>query len=167
MNLPNLISFIRIIFIPLLVFLLLTKHTAIAVGIFVIVAISDYFDGYLARKLKQETNLGKFLDPLADKVLVISALLCLVELKAVSSVPVIMIVIRDFAVTALRLTAGSFGKIIAADKLGKYKTFILDIAVAMLIVGMPYADRVFWVGVLFTLVSGILYFIKNWKYLNG
>ena len=171
MTLPNWVTLLRILFIPLLVFFLLSPNVAynreIAVVIFVTVAISDYFDGFLARRLKQETAFGKFLDPLADKILVISALLCLVELKAISSVPVIIIIVRDFMVIALRLAASSSGKIIAADRLGKYKTFILDVAAAMLISRLPYGDWMLWLGVAAAVVSGIEYFAKNWSILHG
>ena len=94
MNLPNSVTLTRIIFIPLIVYLFLSPAVpyamTAAVVLFAIVALSDYLDGYLARKLKQETTLGKFLDPLADKVLILSALLCLIELGLISSVPVIM-----------------------------------------------------------------------------
>lgn len=171
MNLPNRITLLRILFIPLLVFYLLSPHLPnsrlIAVVIFVVVACSDYVDGYLARKLKQETTLGKFLDPLADKILVLSALVCLVELGTVQAVPVIIIIIRDMMVTALRLAASSSGKIIAADKLGKYKAFVLDMAAAMLIAGIPYGSLVLWAGVFLAIVSGIDYLYKNRSLLNG
>lgn len=165
MNLPNSVTFLRIIFIPLLVFYLLSPHipysNVIAVVIFAAVAASDAVDGYLARKLKQETVFGKFMDPLADKILVISALLCLVEMRWVSSIPVIIIIARDMAVIGLRLAASSSGRIIAADMLGKYKAAFLDVAVAMLILNLPYGNLVLWGGVILTVVSGIEYFIKN------
>jgi CDP-diacylglycerol---glycerol-3-phosphate 3-phosphatidyltransferase len=171
LNLPNSITLLRILFIPLLVFLLLSTslphNSQIAVVVFVCVAVSDWFDGYLARKLKQETTLGKFLDPLADKILVITALICLVELKAVSSIPVMIIVVRDFAVTALRLAAASTGRIIAADRLGKYKAFVLDVAAAMLIINLPYSVWVLWAGVALAVVSGIDYFARNKEVLYG
>ncbi len=171
MNLPNSVTFLRIIFIPLLVYVLLSPNipngSIIAVVIFAAVAVSDAIDGYLARRLKQETVMGKFMDPLADKILVISALLCLVEIRWVSSVPVIVIIVRDFAVTGLRLAASSSGKIIAADRLGKYKTALLDVAVAMLILNLPYGNQVLWLGVILAVVSGIEYFIKNLESLNG
>jgi CDP-diacylglycerol---glycerol-3-phosphate 3-phosphatidyltransferase len=170
LNLPNGISLLRILLVPLLVLYLLStnipNNSTIAAVIFILVAISDYFDGYLARKLKQETTLGKFLDPLADKILTISALICLVELKAISSIPVIIIVIRDFSVSALRLVAASDGKIIAADKLGKYKAAILDIAVVFLILGIPGSVQFLWVGVLLSVVSGLSIFTKNWSALS-
>jgi len=171
LNLPNSVTFLRILFIPLLVYYLLSPQipysNIIAVVIFAAVAASDALDGYLARRLKQETVIGKFMDPLADKILVISALLCLVEIRWVSSVPVIIIIVRDFAVIGLRLAASSSGKIIAADMLGKYKTAFLDVAVAMLILNLPYGNLVLWIGVILTVVSGIEYFFKNKELLRG
>ena len=171
MNLPNSITLLRILSIPLLVFLLLSKHVPggmlTADAVFIIVAVSDYVDGYLARRLNEETPLGKFLDPLADKILVLTALICLVELKVIGSVPVVIIVVRDLTVTALRLAAASSGRIIAAERLGKYKAAVLDIATAMLIVGMPYADMALWVGVALALISGTDYLMKNREVLYG
>ena len=165
MNLPNSVTFLRVIFIPLLIYFLLTPQiphgNIIAVVIFAAVAASDALDGYLARRLKQETVIGKFMDPLADKILVISALLCLVEIRWVSSIPVIIIIVRDMAVIGLRLAASSSGKIIAADTLGKYKAALLDVAVAMLILNLPYGNLVLWLGVVLAVVSGIEYFMKN------
>ena len=178
MNLPNSVTFLRILLIPLLVYFLLSPHipygNIIAVGIFVVVAASDALDGYLARKLKQETVVGKLFDPLADKILVISALLCMVEIGRVSSVPVILMIARDLAVSGLRMAAclpvgmaSSSGKIIAAGKLGKYKAALLDVAVAILILNWPYGNLILWLGVILAIVSGIDYFIKNKEILNG
>ncbi len=171
MNLPNSITFLRILLIPLIVYLLLSpafpNATILVVVIFVVVALSDYIDGYLARKLGQETTLGKFLDPLADKILVLSALLCFVELRVVPSVPVIILIARDLAVDGLRMVAGSSGRIIAADKLGKYKTVLLDVAVILLMLNVPGSVQFLWLGVLLSVVSGVSYFMKNWSSVNG
>jgi len=171
LNLPNSVTFLRIITIPLLVYFLLSPQipnsNVFAVAIFVIVAASDALDGWLARRFGQVTVIGKFMDPLADKILVISALLCMVEIRWVSSVPVIIIIVRDLAVIGLRLVASSSGRIIAADKLGKYKTALLDVAVAMLILNLPYGVQVLWLGVILTVISGIEYFIKNKELLRG
>ena len=171
MNLPNSVSFLRILFIPLIVFLLLSPSIpygrTIAIAVFVIVALSDYIDGYLARKLEQETTLGKFLDPLADKILVISVLLCFVELKAISSVPVMLIIARDLAVSGLRMVASSSGRIIAADTLGKWKAAALDVSAVLLMLNVPGSVPFLWACVLLSVVSGILYFTKNWGLLNG
>ena len=172
MNLPNSVTLLRILFIPLLVYYILSPHipnsNVIAVVIFAAVAASDAIDGYLARKFKQETVIGKLMDPLADKILVISALLCLVEIRWVSSIPVMIIIARDFAVTGLRIAASSTGKIIAADRLGKYKAALLDVAVAMLILNLPYGNQVLWLGVIISVISGIEYFMKHSEILlNG
>jgi CDP-diacylglycerol--glycerol-3-phosphate 3-phosphatidyltransferase len=170
LNLPNSITLTRILLIPLLAFLLLSNvpdHMVLAAVFFVIIAATDYMDGYLARTLKQVTRLGKLLDPLADKIMVISVLLCLVELDIINTVPVIILVIRDFSVDGLRMIAGSSGRIIAADKLGKYKAVLLDIAIVLLILGVPYSTWVLWAGIIFAVVSGINYFIKNKEVLNG
>jgi CDP-diacylglycerol--glycerol-3-phosphate 3-phosphatidyltransferase len=171
LNLPNSVTFLRILLIPLLVYFLLSPHipygNIIAVAIFVVVAASDALDGYLARKLKQETVVGKLFDPIADKLLVISALLCLVEIGRVSSIPVILIIARDFAVSGLRMAASSSGKIIAADKLGKYKAALLDVAVAILILNWPYGNLILWLGAILAVVSGVDYFIKNKEILSG
>lgn len=171
MNLPNRITLIRILFIPLLVYYLLSPNLPynklISVVIFVSVALSDAVDGYVARKLKQVTTLGMFLDPVADKILVISALLCLVELRAISAVPVIIVIFRDLAIMGLRLAASTSGRIIAADSLGKTKAAVLDLAAAMLILGLPYGNEVLWIGVALSVISGIEYFYKNRRVLNG
>jgi CDP-diacylglycerol---glycerol-3-phosphate 3-phosphatidyltransferase len=171
LNLPNRISLLRILLIPLLVLVLLKTDLAqtklISVSIFVIVALTDALDGYLARRFKQVTILGKFLDPLADKILVICALLCLVELDIINTIPVMILIVRDFSVSGLRMAASSHGRIIAADTLGKYKAAVLDAAVAMLIVGIPYGDIVLWLGVTLAVVSGTVMIYKNKEALNG
>jgi len=170
LNLPNKLSLLRIILIPLLVYVLLSGlpySRFIGIAIFVIVALTDYFDGYIARKLDQVTKLGMFLDPLADKLLLISVMLCLVELDLISTIPVMIVVIRDFAVTGLRLSAASSGRIIAADRLGKYKAALLDVAVVLLLLEVPGSVTFLWITVLISVVSGISYFEQNWKVLNG
>jgi CDP-diacylglycerol---glycerol-3-phosphate 3-phosphatidyltransferase len=171
LNLPNRISLLRIVLIPLLVLVLLKTsipHSKlIAVSLFVVIALTDALDGYLARSMGQVTTLGKFLDPLADKVLVICALLCLVELNVINTIPVMILVVRDLTVSGLRMAASGSGRIIAADTLGKYKTAILDLAVAMLIIRLPYGDIVLWIGVVLAVVSGIDMLIKNKEALNG
>jgi CDP-diacylglycerol---glycerol-3-phosphate 3-phosphatidyltransferase len=170
LNLPNSITLIRILLIPLLAFILLSSvpnHMVIAAVLFVIIAATDYVDGYLARKLKEVTTLGKFLDPLADKIMVITVLLCLVALNIISVIPVMIVVIRDLTVDGLRMVAGSSGRIIAADMLGKYKAVLLDLAIILLILGVPYSVWVLWAGVIFAVVSGINYFYKNWEVMNG
>jgi CDP-diacylglycerol--glycerol-3-phosphate 3-phosphatidyltransferase len=166
LNLPNSVTFLRILSIPLIVYLLLStgipNNDLIAVVIFAIVAFSDAVDGYLARRLNQVTVLGKLLDPLADKVLVLSVLLCFVELRVVSSIPVMILIARDLLVSGIRMAAGASGKIIAAEKLGKYKAALLDIACAMIILGIKYGNWVLWLGVILSVVSGVQIFSREW-----
>jgi CDP-diacylglycerol--glycerol-3-phosphate 3-phosphatidyltransferase len=171
LNLPNSITLLRIVSIPLLVAVLLSpslpQFRIAAAVLFAVIAISDAVDGYFARKFGQVTTLGKFLDPLADKALVISALICLVELRTVPSVPVIIIIVRDLMASALRMAASSKGKVIAAERMGKYKAAILDIAVIMLILLMPFGIQVLWVGVILAVVSAVDMTVKNKEVLRG
>ncbi len=170
MNLPNGISLLRILFIPLIVYLLLapSQYGAYwAAAIFAVVAVSDALDGYIARKTGQVTRLGKFLDPMADKLLVLCSLLALVETGWVPSVAVMLLIVRDLAVSGLRMMAGSSGKIIAADRLGKYKAAVLDVAVIMIILKIAGGIWILWIGVILAILSGINYFRSNWSSLNG
>lgn len=166
MTLPNALSLIRIALVPLLIFLLLVPnqdHAIYAAGLFVILVLSDWMDGFIARRFKAITTFGKYIDPLADKVLVISALIALVELRAVSSVPVMIIVAREFAVTAFRLVAVKKDLVIAADVLGKWKTAVQMLATGMLIMRWPYGEAVLWISVLLTVISGADYIVRAWK----
>lgn len=165
MTIPNAITLIRIAAIPLFAaFLLLPgyQNKIIAAAIYSVLVLSDAVDGYLARRLNKVSDFGKYLDPLADKILVITALLGLIELKAVSSIPVMIIVAREFAVTAFRLEAGRKGLVIPADILGKWKTAFQMLAVFFLILSWPYGELVLWFSVILTVVSGIDYIYKSW-----
>ena len=125
MTIPNIISLLRIAAIPLFIYFLLIpgpNYREIAAIIFVLLVFSDLIDGLWARKFKAISTFGKYIDPLADKILVITALIGLVELKGISSIPVMIIVAREFAVTAWRLAAANMNVVIAADWLGKWKT---------------------------------------------
>ena len=186
MNLPNKITLIRICFIPLILFLLLCKSVPNryfwSLMFFVFASYTDYLDGYLARKNGLVTNLGKFLDPLADKVLIISILVCFVELGLVCSVAVVLIIFREFMVTSLRLIAIERGKVISANYYGKIKTvsqmfsvFLImfsqglrEIFVRYNFEGYTYVDlivkisgAVFWISSILTVFSGILYVYYN------
>lgn len=149
MNLPNKLSVLRIVLIPLILIFMLplsiwgfkpvgwnlfvsTTGITIAGILFVIAAITDYADGTIARKYKMITNLGKFLDSLADKMLVISVLIAFVELERISSFLVVVIVLREFMVTGLRLVASKNGVIMAAETIGKIKTVTQMIAIIFL-----------------------------------
>jgi len=141
----------------------------IAAFVFIVVASTDVLDGYIARKRKLITNFGKFLDPLADKLLVSAVLISLVEMQRLSAWVAILIISREFAVTGLRLVAAAEGIVLAASKLGKLKTITQIIAMVALIinnfpfsiVGFDFDILMVYVMVVITLVSGIDYFVKN------
>ncbi len=188
MNLANKLTIIRVILVP--VFLVFLNLTSIPYGIllatlvFVIASITDKLDGYIARSRNEITNFGKFMDPLADKLLVTSALISLVELDFIPAWAVIIIIAREFAVSGLRTLAASDGTVIAASWWGKIKTVIQMIAIILLLLKASIAQfaplaniiegfgilswivnslsiYMFWLGVIITLISGIDYFIKN------
>jgi CDP-diacylglycerol--glycerol-3-phosphate 3-phosphatidyltransferase len=137
--------------------------------IFIIASTTDWIDGHYARKYNLVTNLGKFLDPLADKLLVSSAFIILVEQGMAPSWIVIIIISREFAVTGLRLILAGGGEVVAANMLGKIKTWTQIIAIVALLLknvpfsyaNFPFADLALYVATFFTLWSGIDYFVKN------
>ncbi|GBF72071.1 CDP-diacylglycerol--glycerol-3-phosphate 3-phosphatidyltransferase [Paenibacillus sp. 598K] len=184
MNLANRITLARIFLVPIIVFFLLvrldiepivfgdfqiTYNQIIAALIFIIAASTDGLDGYIARKNKQVTNLGKLLDPLADKLLVAAVLISLVQMNKLDAVIAIIIISREFAVTGLRQIALLDGKVMAASNWGKWKTAVqITMIIALLLNNFPFAfiDVRFdlissWVAALITLYSGVDYFIKN------
>ncbi len=138
MNLPNLLSLIRILMVPILVVVLMTKvtnHEVIGVVVFWIASITDWLDGYLARRWKQVTTLGKLLDPLADKLLVSGALISLVELNLAPAWMTFIILAREFAITGLRGIASEEGLTIPAGTVGKWKMGFQVAAISCLILG--------------------------------
>lgn len=184
LNLANKITIARIFLVPVILFFLLVKFDLgflkisdmnisytqiIAVLIFIIAASTDGLDGYIARKNKLVTNLGKLLDPLADKLLVASVLIALVEMDKLSALVAIVIISREFAVTGLRQIALLEGKVVAASAWGKWKTAIqITMIIVILLNNFPFEliDLPFdlicsWVAALITLYSGIDYFVKN------
>lgn len=180
MNLPNKISMIRILIIPLMVvtyYLVLPTYNwydnhyylfmAILPGLFVIASLTDFLDGYIARKYHLVTTFGKFIDPLADKLLVMTALL-LLSVDGIIPVWIVVIILsREFIVTGIRLVAAPTGKVIAASKLGKYKTATTMVALVLLLmyriddVFVTYGMILLYVGLALTVISGIEYFYKN------
>lgn len=185
MNLANRITVARIFLVPVIMFFLLvnlnlppirieqfsiTYNQIIAVLIFIIAASTDSLDGYIARKHKLITNLGKLLDPLADKLLVSAVLVSLVDMGKLDAWIAIVIISREFAVTGLRSICAAEGIVLAASKLGKWKTAAqITAIIALLINNFPFAflnipfDLIAsWIAAIITIYSGIDYFAKNW-----
>ncbi|MEQ1628243.1 MAG: CDP-diacylglycerol--glycerol-3-phosphate 3-phosphatidyltransferase [Nitrospira sp.] len=136
LNLPNLLTLTRILLIPVFVVLFVTPdqdRSLLAAIVFVVAAVTDMLDGYLARRSGQVTKLGKLLDPIADKLLVLSALILLVNVDRVSALVAILIIARELGVTGIRAIAASEGFIIAAETTGKYKMALQVVAIVMLI----------------------------------
>jgi len=136
LNLPNLITLARILLIPVFVILFIapTEGSSLSAAIvFVVAALSDLLDGYIARRTGQVTTLGKLLDPIADKLLVLSALILLVNFDRVSALVAILVIAREVAVTGVRAIAAGEGMIIAAETTGKYKMALQVVAITMLI----------------------------------
>ena len=185
MNLPNKLSLSRLIITPIMMFFYLASFVPfgkiIAVGLFIIGAITDFLDGYIARKYNLVTDMGKFLDPIADKLLVTSALILVAVdgtiLSPFGAIALAIFVGRDLAVDMLRLVASSKGVVIAADKLGKYKTFSQDIALPLLMlysylqtlsISAVFLSITMWfsygfliLATLLTIISLVNYLIKN------
>jgi len=175
MNIPNRLTLFRILIIPLIVVLYYVKpdrheydiFNSIIGGLFMIGAATDFLDGYLARRDNRITTFGKFLDPIADKMLVITALLLLVDSGVVQVWIVIVILSRDFLVNGVRLLAAGEGQVLAAGTLGKLKTTITMIAIILLLFyGLDemllLGGRVLiYTGVFLTIISGVEYLYKN------
>jgi CDP-diacylglycerol---glycerol-3-phosphate 3-phosphatidyltransferase len=181
MNLPNLLTLLRIFFVPLLVAALVQENLRvefhgwiisnemIALAIFLAAAVTDLLDGYLARRWKQETTVGTLLDPIADKLLVSAALIALVQVHVVPAWMVILIVGREFAVSGLRSIAAAAGYTIKASELGKTKMLFQVIAVSVCLLSMRWhslagwVDASMWAVLVFTLLSAADYFRKFWR----
>lgn len=171
-NLPNILSLTRVFLAPvILVFLTLRAQFGsfeganigdlIAGVVFIIASLTDAVDGYIARKHNLVTNMGKFIDPIADKILVIAVLTALVEMHRFPAWMLVVIVSREFIVSGLRMVAASEGVVIAASKGGKLKTVTQIIGIIMLLFGIPYAMVVMWAAVLLTIFSGVDYVVKG------
>lgn len=169
MNLPNKLTMFRVILIPFFIIFLLVPITSydkwIALAIFIIASLTDLLDGKIARKYNLVTNFGKFMDPLADKLLVCSALICLIELNKMPSWMVIIIIAREFIISGFRLVAADNGVVIAASYWGKFKTTFQMAAVCLLIADLQplymITRIILWIAVILTVVSLIDYLIKN------
>ena len=176
MNLPNKLTVLRVLLIPFFVVALLWEHGEnqtmryVAATIFIVASLTDLLDGKIARKYNLVTNFGKFMDPLADKLLVCSALICLIELRQLPAWMVIVIISREFIISGFRLVASDNGVVIAASYWGKFKTTFQMIAVILLIIRNPALSRVtdtfVWVAVALTVISLVDYLAKNHKVLT-
>lgn len=172
MNLANKLTLLRIFLIPVFMIFLLNKISygvEIAAIIFIIAALTDALDGYVARKKNQITTLGKFMDPLADKLLVSAALISLVQMGKLSALVVVIIIAREFTISILRAVAAAEGVVIAASWWGKFKTITQIIAIIAILIdnfpfkyiNFPFDMIMIWVAVIFTVVSGIDYIRIN------
>lgn len=176
-NLPNLITLLRIFLIPVFILIFATPTGPRSIGaavIFLLASLTDLLDGYLARRWGQITPLGKFLDPIADKFLIIAALIMLVGFHQVAAWIAIVIISRELAVTGLRAIASSSGIVIGADEAGKYKMTIQTISIVMLVLGdrVGFFDFQFWgtvflwIAMILAVFSGLQYFRKFWNRVN-
>lgn len=193
MNLPNKLTLSRIILIPFFIaafYAPFTCHYFVALGIFAIASITDFFDGKIARKRNLVTDLGKFLDPIADKVLVTSAIVVMVADPnanvftsvlgnmlglMLGGIGVVIIIARELVVSSLRMMAAKQGKVLAAEYIGKVKTFFTDVTIVVVLLASGLyefsdtAGRItaiialvgFGISVLLTIISGVSYLVKN------
>lgn len=171
MNLPNKLTMGRIFAIPVFIVVFMMGYRYAAAIIFILAAVTDMLDGHIARKHNLVTNFGKLMDPLADKLLVMSALICLAEVGDVAGWMVVVILGREFIITGMRQVAAAQGIVIAAGTTGKIKTITQMIAIPLLILenwpftalGIPVPfDVIFlWIALIMTIVSGTEYIMKN------
>ncbi|NLK51893.1 MAG: CDP-diacylglycerol--glycerol-3-phosphate 3-phosphatidyltransferase [Syntrophomonadaceae bacterium] len=177
MNLPNKLTLGRVILIPVFLAFLFIKipyGKYMAAGIFIIAALTDGLDGYLARSRHQVSRFGKLMDPLADKLLITAALVSLVALREIHALPAIIIIGREFAVSGLRSLAATEQIVISASSLGKIKTITQVVAITVILldnypfrfINFPFDQWALWIAVFFTLYSGIDYFLRFRKVLR-
>lgn len=195
MNLPNKLTVGRILLVPLFVAALLIPfplHNLTALALFAIASITDLFDGKIARKRGLVTDFGKFADPLADKILVLAALLCFVQNGLCDCVAVIIVLLREFSVTSIRLVAAAKGEVIAANIWGKVKTVSQMTAIITILVMQSACDimelanvsfyqapfkalpEIFfwsgevliWISTIFAIISGVIYIVQNKKFIE-
>lgn len=169
MNLPNKLTLFRVILIPFFVLFMLVDITAydkwIALAIFIAASLTDLLDGKIARKYNLVTNFGKFMDPLADKLLVCSALICLVALAEIPAWIVIIIIAREFIISGFRLIASDNGVVIAASYWGKFKTTFQMVMICLMIADIEAISLIttiiMWIALILTVVSLVDYLVKN------
>ena len=172
MNLPNKLTMFRVVLIPFFVFFLLAKPAGeasqyIALVIFIVASLTDWFDGRIARKYNLITDFGKFMDPLADKLLVCSAMICFVELSKLPAWIVVIIIAREFIISGFRLIAADNGVVIAASIYGKFKTVFQMVMIIMLLIDIKspvystLTKIVIYIALIMTVVSLVDYLYKN------
>ncbi len=195
MNTPNKLTVLRLILVPFYVFFLLMPsiphHYIIAILLFGAAAYTDHLDGKLARKYNMITDFGKFADPLADKIMILAALACFIQVGLTNAIVLIIIISREFIVTSIRLVASSQGKVVAANNWGKAKT-ISQIAAVLVVMLLQYilelhslkcitlgnvaactywfdiaGDILLWISVILTLLSGTIYVIQNFDFIKS
>ncbi|WP_304507765.1 CDP-diacylglycerol--glycerol-3-phosphate 3-phosphatidyltransferase [Anaerotignum sp.] len=177
MNLPNKLTMLRVILIPVFLLVLFLAPSPInryiSVAIFMIASLTDFLDGHLARKWNLVSNFGKFMDPLADKLLVMAALVSMVQLGDLASWVVIIILAREFAITGFRTLAMEANIVMAASWWGKVKTTVQMIMIIVVLLDLPFVgisvveDILIGLAVFFTILSGGDYIIKNKQVLKG
>ncbi len=175
LNLPNILALFRIALAPLMLWFLVDRENIIfsswhptwfdyfAGLIFVIASVTDFFDGYIARKWNQMTKLGAILDPLADKMLMLAGFLGLMIIDRASLWAIFLILSREFFITGLRVVAADEGKNVASTIIGKIKTVVQMIAIGFLIMKWPFATELLWLAVILTLYSGYEYLRDYYK----
>lgn len=167
MNTPNKLTVMRMGLVPFFIlafyFEMSQKSEAFIIStvIFVIASITDFFDGYIARKYNLVSDFGKFMDPLADKILVAAAMICLVQSGRMEAWMAVLIISREYAISILRAIAATSGKVIAASGGGKIKTVSQIAAIIMLLLNLPYAQYIMIIAVIATFYSGLEYIYKN------
>lgn len=171
MNTANKLTMLRVFMIPaflIVLYLGFEGSRYVGMGIFILASLTDFLDGYIARSRNQVTDFGKFMDPLADKVLVVAALVWFTEQGLMPAWAVLIVIIREFAVTALRLLAADKGQVIAAGTSGKIKTASTMLGIVVMFLPVPPVVITVCVTVIVfvTLYSGIEYFVKNKESLN-
>ena len=179
MNTPNKLTILRIILVPALlaaIYLIPEGWTASVVSavLFILISLTDMFDGKIARRTNQITDFGKFLDPLADKILVDSVMIAFISKGYISSIAVIIVILREFTVTSLRLIAAGNNVVIAASYFGKIKTTLQMITIVVLmfypeitaLTSFPVCDILVWIMAFVTVLSGADYVIKNFNVID-
>jgi len=167
MNTANKLTLLRVIMIPAFLLVLYLGNPAwadyVALAIFVVASVTDWLDGYIARHYNQTTNFGKFMDPLADKCLVTAAMLWFVEIGQMPAWALLIVIIREFGVSGLRMLAADAGRVIAAGWSGKVKTASTMVCIVLMFLPIPQIVNTICVAVivLTTIYSGVEYFMKN------